>query len=46
MFLATLFISKLNDSMALGIFGISNTILTMTFIIVIKGIGEAMSLKV
>ena len=46
MTLATVFISKLNDSLALGIFGISNTILTMTCIIVIKGIGEAMSLNI
>ena len=29
--------------MALGVFGLSNTILTMAYIIFIKGIGEAMA---
>lgn len=46
MLTATLFIGRLNDPMALGVFGLSNTILTMAYIIFIKGIGEAMSLRV
>ena len=46
MLTATLCIGRLNDPMALGVFGWSNTILTMAFIIFIKGIGEAMSSRV
>ena len=40
--MATIWISKLNDKVSLGIFGFSNTVLTMFFIIIIKGVGEAM----
>ena len=45
MALATIFLGRLHDSLQLGIFGLSNTILTMTFIIFMKGIGEATALK-
>jgi hypothetical protein len=33
------------DSLSLAVFGVTNTILTMMFLIIIKGIGETVSLK-
>ena len=43
--LTTLFISWKNDPVALSVFGVSNTVLTLLFIQLIKGIGESTALQ-
>lgn len=43
--MASIFIGRTNDPMALSVFGVSNTILTLLFIIVIKGLAETTSIK-
>lgn len=43
--LTTIFLSRNGDSLSLSVFGLTNTILTMLFLIIIKGIGETTSLK-
>lgn len=43
--MASIFIGRINDAMALSVFGVSNTILTMLFIVVVKGMSEATAMK-
>lgn len=44
--ITTLLLSNNGDSLSLSVFGVANTILTMMFLIIIKGIGETASLKI
>jgi hypothetical protein len=43
--ITTILLSNNGDSLSLSVFGLTNTILTMLFLIIIKGIGETTSLK-
>lgn len=43
--LTTLFISRKDDPIALSVFGVSNTVLTLLFVQIVKGMAETTSLK-